>query len=110
MCGVYLDHHWLPFDSQFNYNMSTLNCPLWFATHLVRRAGKMSLPSNGLILVHKLRKNLLPGDGDNNACEQKEYVTKTKREVQYWAPVDVSGLRKSHFTCLQEQYIDVRRR
>ena len=54
------------------------------------RAGKRSLPSNGLILVRKLRENLLPGDGDENACVQKEYVAETYGVVQYWAPVGVS--------------------
>ena len=63
----------------------------------------MSLPSNVLILVWKLRENHLPGDGDKNTCVKKEYVGVTYGAVQYWAPVGVSGVRKIHLTCLKEQ-------
>ena len=55
----------------------------------------MSLPSNVLILVWKLRENHLPGDRDKNTCVQKEYVTVTCGVVQYWAPVGVSEVKKT---------------
>ena len=55
----------------------------------------MSLPSNGLILVHKLRENILPGDGDKHVCVQKDYVALTYGAKQYWASVGLSGVRKA---------------
>ena len=39
------------------------------------RAGNMALPSNGLILMRKLRENLLPCDNEENEMRaQKEFI------------------------------------
>ena len=67
------------------------------------RAGKMTLPSNGLVLARKLRENLLPPDEKENDSPQKEYTSEAYGSAQYWAPAGVIGFAKHHLTRLQQR-------
>jgi len=68
------------------------------------RVGKMVIPSNGLLIESKLRKNLLPGDdGDENALATRNYVTGSHGSNQCWIPAGSTAYPSNHLTHLKKQ-------
>ena len=61
------------------------------------RAGKMALPSNGLILVRKLRENILPCTNEDENLNHRQYVVESCGPDQCWVPSGIALAR------LQEQ-------
>ena len=68
------------------------------------RAGKMALPSNGLILLRKLRENLLPCDDEENEMRaRKEFIVGGYGPTQCWVPVGTEVVAKHQLTRLRQQ-------
>ena len=70
------------------------------------QAGKITLPSNGLLLARKLRENLLLQEIKHelkNLTTQKEYAVEAYGPGQYWDNVVITGYTKHHLTHLQQR-------
>ena len=66
------------------------------------RAGRMSIPSNGLVLLKKFRQNLLsPPTDDKNAFTSKRYEHSLHGSNQYWTPAWVVGIAKTNLRQLK---------
>ena len=68
------------------------------------RAGKMTVPPNGLLIASKLRRNCLPANGDKNEGHvPRNYVNGTYGSNQCWIPSGVSLYPSNHLARLTKQ-------
>ena len=67
------------------------------------RAGKIILPSNGLILVRKLREGLVPADNVDENTGGRKYVSVICGPNQCWVPAGITVYAANHLARLQQR-------